>query len=251
MRRSSAIATSGRWRPSSARHGWVNGLDWDARGSRRYIRTSVEASLRRLGTDRIDLLQMHEPDPATPIDESLAALDELVHAGKVLYLGSSQFAGWQVVDAEWSARTRADEPVREHAGEVQRDRPGCGGELIPACLEVGVGLLPFFPLEHGLLTGKYHRGDPAPAAAGWLGRPTASCSRRPWDRIEAVTDFARSAVEAARRARGPRGATGRRVGHRGATTPEQVVANALRGVVPDGGRPRRARPHHRPLTRPR
>ena len=102
----------------------VNGLDWDARGSRRYIRTSVEASLRRLGTDRIDLLQMHEPDPATPIDESLAALDDLVHAGKALHLGSSQFKAWQVVDAEWSARTHGDEPVREHPGEVQRDRPG-------------------------------------------------------------------------------------------------------------------------------
>ena len=78
----------------------ANGPDWGARGSRRYIRIAVEASLRRLGTDWIDLYQLHTPDPHTPIEETLAALDELVQEGKVRYLGSSNLAGWQVVDAD-------------------------------------------------------------------------------------------------------------------------------------------------------
>jgi len=87
----------------------ANGPDWGVRGSRRYIRKAVEASLRRLGTDWIDLYQLHVPDLVTPIEETLAALSELVAEGKVRYLGSSQFAGWQVVDADWAARTAGSE----------------------------------------------------------------------------------------------------------------------------------------------
>ncbi len=83
-----------------------NGEDWGARGSRRYIQRAVESSLRRLQTDWIDLYQIHRPDPATPIEETLGALTELVRAGKVRYLGNSNFAGWQVADAEWVSRTR-------------------------------------------------------------------------------------------------------------------------------------------------
>src|SRR5918997_2463569 len=82
----------------------LGGNDFGARGSRRYIVRAVEASLRRLETDYIDLYQMHEPDPATPIEETLAALDDLVRAGKVRYLGNSNFAGWQIADADWTAR---------------------------------------------------------------------------------------------------------------------------------------------------
>ena len=85
--------------------GGVNGPDWGVRGSRRYIRKAVESSLQRLGTDWIDLYQLHFPDPVTPIEETLAALSELVAEGKVRYVGSSQFAAWQVVDADWTART--------------------------------------------------------------------------------------------------------------------------------------------------
>ena len=85
----------------------ANGPDWGVRGSRRYIRIAVEGSLRRLGTDWIDLYQLHTPDPHTPIEETLAALSELVTEGKVRYLGSSNFAGWQVLDADWTAQTRA------------------------------------------------------------------------------------------------------------------------------------------------
>src|SRR5579875_259975 len=88
------------------RRGLSNGEDWNARGSRRYVTKAVESSLRRLRTDWIDLYQLHRPDEATPIDETLSALDDLVHEGKVRYLGSSNFAGWQVAEAEWTARTR-------------------------------------------------------------------------------------------------------------------------------------------------
>jgi aryl-alcohol dehydrogenase-like predicted oxidoreductase len=84
----------------------INGPDWDARGGRRYVQRAVEASLRRLGTDHIDLYQLHRPDPLTPIEETLSALDDLVRVGKVRYLGSSNFAGWQIADAAWTAQAR-------------------------------------------------------------------------------------------------------------------------------------------------
>lgn len=84
----------------------ANGPDFGARGSRRYITTAVEASLRRLGTDRIDLYQLHTPDPLTPVEETLDALDDLVRAGKVRYIGHSNLAGWQIADAEHTARAR-------------------------------------------------------------------------------------------------------------------------------------------------
>ena len=85
--------------------GLSNGVDWGARGSRRYIRRAVESSLTRLRTDWIDLYQMHKPDPGTPIEETLSALSDLVHEGKVRYLGNSNFAAWQITEAEWTART--------------------------------------------------------------------------------------------------------------------------------------------------
>src|SRR3712207_8576216 len=88
----------------------LNGNDFGARGSRRYVMRAVEASLRRLDTDYIDLYQMHEPDPATPIDETLAALDDLVRSGKVRYLGNSNFTGWQIADADWTARAGGATP---------------------------------------------------------------------------------------------------------------------------------------------
>ncbi len=103
-----------------------------AHGSRRYVRRAVEASLRRLGTDYIDLYQLHRPDPGTPVEETLGAMSELVTEGKVLYLGSSNFAAWQVADADWVARTRGSEPVRQRAERVlalqppRRDRAGPG-----------------------------------------------------------------------------------------------------------------------------
>ena len=140
----------------------ANGPDWGVRGSRRYIRTAVEASLRRLGTDWIDLYQLHRPDPQTPIGETLAALDELVREGKVRYIGSSNLTGWQVVDADWTARSAGTERFVSAQNEYSLLERDVEEELVPACEHVGVGLLPFFPLASGLLTGKYRRGEPAP-----------------------------------------------------------------------------------------
>jgi aryl-alcohol dehydrogenase-like predicted oxidoreductase len=139
-----------------------NGEDWGARGSRRYITRAVEASLRRLRTDWIDLYQMHRPDPATPIEETLSALDDLVHQGKVRYLGSSNFTGWQVTEAEWIARTRNLQRFVSAQNEYSWLERDVEVDLVPALEQYGVGLLPYFPLASGLLTGKYRRGEPPP-----------------------------------------------------------------------------------------
>jgi aryl-alcohol dehydrogenase-like predicted oxidoreductase len=167
----------------------ANGPDWGVRGSRRYIRKAVEASLRRLGTDWIDLYQMHEPDPSTPIEETLSALHELVLDGVVRYIGSSNFAGWQVTDADWVARTAGLTRfvgAQNHYSLLSRE---VEKELVPACEHLGVGLLPFFPLEYGLLTGKYRRNDGPPAGS----RLEAQRSRyddADFDHIESLEAFA-------------------------------------------------------------
>lgn len=142
-----------------------NGLDADARGSRRYIRTAVESSLRRLRTDRIDLYQLHLPDPLTPMEETLAALTEVVREGKVRYIGSSNLAPWQVADADWQARTHGYERFISAQVEYSLLERGAQAELVPALEHYGVGLLPYFPLASGQLTGKYRRGEPVPAGS--------------------------------------------------------------------------------------
>jgi aryl-alcohol dehydrogenase-like predicted oxidoreductase len=144
------------------RRGGDNGEDWDARGSRRYIRRAVESSLTRLRTDWIDLYQLHRPDPATPIEETLSALSDLVRAGKVRYIGSSNFTGWQVADAEWTSRTRGFERFVSAQNEYNLLKRDVEDDLVPALEEYGIGLLPFFPLASGVLTGKYRRGEPPP-----------------------------------------------------------------------------------------
>lgn len=136
----------------------VNGVDHDARGSRRYIVRAVEASLRRLGTDWIDLYQFHTPDPATPIDETLRALDDLVRAGKVRYVGHSNRTGWQIAQAEYVARELGTErfvSAQNHYNLLDRRAEL---EVVPAAAEFGLGVLPYFPLANGLLTGKYSQG---------------------------------------------------------------------------------------------
>jgi len=153
---------------SSVRGG--NGADWGARGSRRYIRKAVERSLKRLRTDWIDLYQLHRPDPETPIEETLSALTDLVHEGKVRYIGSSNFAAWQVADAAWIARERGFERFVSAQNNYNLIEREVEAELVPACEHFGVGLLPYFPLASGLLTGKYQRGqEPAedPRMKAW------------------------------------------------------------------------------------
>jgi aryl-alcohol dehydrogenase-like predicted oxidoreductase len=210
----------------------VNGQDWGVRGSRRYLRTAVEASLRRLRTDRIDLLQMHEPDPRTPIDETLGALDDLVHAGKVLYVGNSNFAGWQVVEAELTARAAGTHRFVSSQPKYSLLDRSAEAELIPACLQFGLGVLPFFPLERGLLTGKYSRGQ-APPAGSRLSRDgfADALAHAPWDRIEALEEFARSRglslLDVAIGGLAAKPAVASVIA--GATTPEQIAANAKAG----------------------
>lgn len=169
--------------------GGVNGPDWGVRGSRRYVRRAVESSLARLGTDHIDLLQMHAPDPVTPIEETLAALQELVAEGKVRYLGSSNFAAWQVVDADWSARTAGTAPFVSSQNRYNLLDRSVEAELVPALEQVGVGLIPYVPLASGLLTGKYRRDQSAPEGTR-LTRMPDRLARADFDRIDALAALA-------------------------------------------------------------
>jgi len=146
----------------TSKRGNGNGADWGARGARRYVVRAVEASLRRLRTDWIDLYQLHRPDPLTPIEETLAALTDLVRAGKVRYIGSSNFTGWQVAEAEWMSRTRGLERMISAQNEYSWLERGLERDVVPALEHYGIGLLPYFPLASGLLTGKYRRGEAAP-----------------------------------------------------------------------------------------
>ncbi|GAA2510525.1 aldo/keto reductase [Pilimelia columellifera] len=217
--------------------GQLNGVDFGARGARRYIVRAVEGSLRRLGVDHIDLYQFHDPDPQTPIDETLSALDGLVRSGKVRYLGHSNFSGWQAGDADWTARTRGWTgfvSAQDHYNLLRRD---VEAELIPACQRYGLGLLPYFPLASGLLTGKYRRHEPAPAGAR-MARPryTARLAAAPWDTIEALEKFAtergRTMLDVAIGWLGAQPVVSSVIA--GATTPEQVRANVAAGAwTPD------------------
>jgi aryl-alcohol dehydrogenase-like predicted oxidoreductase len=167
----------------------ANGADHGVRGSRRYIRRAVDASLRRLGTDHIDLYQMHEPDPVTPLEETLTALQELVAEGKVRYIGSSNFAGWQVVEADWVARSNGTAAFVSAQNKYSLYDRSAEAELIPACEHVGVGLIPFFPLEYGLLAGRYKRGEPAPEGSKLAGS-SGRLENADFDRIERFEAFA-------------------------------------------------------------
>ncbi|MET7948674.1 aldo/keto reductase [Micromonospora sp. NPDC005324] len=212
----------------------LNGPDHGARGARRYIARAVEASLRRLGTDHIDLYQMHEPDPGTPIDETLAALDDLVRDGKVRYLGNSNFAGWQIADADWVASSNGRSrfiSAQNHYSLVERS---VEAEVIPACERFGLGMLPFFPLANGLLTGKYKREAQPPAGSRLSGggRYAERLAAADWDTIEAIEAYAAerglTMLQVAIGGLAAQPAVTSVIA--GATTPEQVRANAAAGV---------------------
>lgn len=171
------------------RRGNDNGKDWGARGSRRYVRRAVESSLTRLQTDWIDLYQLHQPDPLTPIEETLSVLDDLVHEGKVRYVGHSNFSGFQTAHAEWVARTRGFERFVSAQNEYSLLRTRAETELVPALQEYGIGLLPYFPLASGLLTGKYRRGADLPEGSR-LKAWGISVPDRDFDKVERLTAFA-------------------------------------------------------------
>lgn len=172
------------------KRGLSNGADWGARGSRRYLIRAVESSLRRLRTEWIDLYQLHWPDPATPIEETLSTLDDLVRAGKVRYIGSSNLRGWQVADAEWTARTRRLQRFVSAQNEYSLLNRGIETELVPALEEYRIGLLPYFPLASGLLTGKYRRGLAAPVNSRLANRPERLTDDA-FDKVESLESFAK------------------------------------------------------------
>lgn len=164
------------------------GPEWEAKGSRRYIRRAVEDSLRRLQTDWIDLYQLHQPDPLTPIEETLSTLDDLITEGKVRYIGHSNLAGWQVAEAEFTAQLSGHPKFISAQNEYSLIVRDAEDEVLPAVRAYGLGFLPFFPLYNGLLTGKYTR-DSRPADARITTQKAHLLDNAPWDSLEAYADF--------------------------------------------------------------
>ncbi|CAM5656975.1 oxidoreductase [Streptomyces avidinii] len=160
-----------------------------SRGGRAYIRRAVEASLRRLQTDHIDLYQLHSPDQAVPVAETLAALTELVTEGKIRYLGHSNFSGWQLAEAAHVARETGAAPFVSAQNEWSLLERSAERELVPAAVHYGVGVLPYFPLANGLLTGKIRRGAPVPAGSRLEGRDAYLTDER-LDIVEALAALA-------------------------------------------------------------
>jgi aryl-alcohol dehydrogenase-like predicted oxidoreductase len=201
-----------------------------AKGGRAYIRRAVEASLRRLQTDYIDLYQLHMPDPVTPVEETLAAGHELVQEGKVRYLGHSNFAGWQVARAAHLAKEQNATPfisAQNHYSLLERD---VEREVIPACEAYGLGMLPFFPLAMGLLTGKVRRESGPPEGSRLHGR-TGYVTEDKMDRVEALErwgkEHGRSLLEIAVGGLGAQPSVSSVIA--GATSPEQVHSNVAAG----------------------
>lgn len=159
------------------------------RGGRAYVRRAVEGSLRRLGTDRIDLYQYHTPDGVTPIEDTLGALDELVTEGKVRHVGHSNFAGWQFGAAEVAAAHRPGTArfvsAQNHYNLLDRRAEL---EVLPAARAFGLGVLPYFPLANGLLTGKYS-GGARPADGRLVHSKPQELERAPWDVVERLEQF--------------------------------------------------------------
>ncbi len=198
---------------------------------RHYIMRAVEDSLRRLRTDHLDLYQVHRPDPATPIEETFRALDDLVRDGKVRYVGCSNFAGWQLAEAEWAARAGGTVRFISAQNEYSLVDRRIEGDLVPAANAYGVGILPYFPLANGLLTGKYQRNHAMPDGARMTERPTRAeevLTDRNWTIAEKVADYAaargHSLLEAAIGWLASQDHVPSVIA--GATTPEQVAQNA-------------------------
>jgi len=166
----------------------ANGPDWGARGSRRYVRLAVEASLRRLQTDWIDLYQLHVPDPLTPIEETLAVLDDLITEGKVRYIGHSNLSGWQIADAEYVATLAGHPRFVSAQNEYSLLARGVEAEVLPAVNAYGLGFLPFFPLYNGLFTGKFSR-EGGPQGSRIMTIRKHLLDNAPWDAMEQYAAF--------------------------------------------------------------
>jgi aryl-alcohol dehydrogenase-like predicted oxidoreductase len=198
----------------------------------RWVAEAVEGSLRRLSTDRIDLYQQHAPDPNVPIEETLEALDKLVRAGKVREIGNSNFSGEQIDEAQAASENRGFArfvSAQNHFNLLQRDPLR---DVVPACLRDGLGILPYFPLASGLLTGKYRRSEPPPEGTRLSQLPEDRASRvmseRNFDEVERLSAFAaqrdRTILELAFAWLTAQPAMTSIIA--GATKPEQVAANA-------------------------
>ena len=198
--------------------------------SRRYIMSAVEDSLRRLKTDWIDLYQLHQPDPLTPLDETMQALDDLVTQGKIRYIGCSNLPSWQVVESQWISKSIGINRFVSCQDEYNILNRNIEAELIPAMQKYGCGLLPYFPLASGLLTGKYKRTE-MPEGARLTDMPTFAnriyLTDENFDIVDNLNKFAHktghSILELAFGWMASRPTTASIIA--GATKPEQIDAN--------------------------
>ena len=198
--------------------------------SRRYIMSAVEDSLRRLKTDWIDLYQLHQPDPLTPLDETMQALDDLVTQGKIRYIGCSNLPSWQVVESQWISKSLGLNRFVSCQDEYNILNRNVEAELIPAMQKYGCGLLPYFPLASGLLTGKYKRKE-MPEGARLTDMPTFAnriyLTDENFDIVDNLNKFAHktghSILELAFGWMASRPTTASIIA--GATKPEQIDAN--------------------------
>ncbi len=215
----------------ATKFGWGRGRDdhSEARGRPEYVREAIDGSLRRLGVDYVDLYQYHRPDGVTPVAETLGAMDELVRAGKVRFIGSSNFSAAEVEEADAASADRGFARFVTAQNRYSLLDREAERELVPVCERLGIGVIPYFPLESGLLTGKYRRGEPIPAGTRLAGRFDVSDEQ--WQRIEALEAFGRergrSLLEVAVAGLAAQPAVASVIA--GAMTPEQVRANAAAG----------------------
>jgi len=199
-----------------------------AKGGRGYIRLAVEKSLRRLRTDYIDLYQLHTPDPLTPIEETIAALDELVAEGKVRYIGHSNLSGWQLADAAHKSAART--PFISAQNQWSLVDRGVEAEVVPAAVHFGLGVLPYFPLANGMLTGKVRRGSELPAGSRIAARSHLVTDEK-LETVEALIEWgAERGVSILEIAIGGLAAQpGCASVIAGATSAEQIIANVAAG----------------------
>jgi aryl-alcohol dehydrogenase-like predicted oxidoreductase len=216
----------------ATKFGWGGGRDDHsvARGDPDYVRSAIDVSLQKLGTDYVDLYQYHRPDGVTPLEDTLGAMDELVRAGKVRYIGHSNFSAAQLAEVDDVAGARGLARCVSAQNEYSWLARGAERDLVPECGRRGLGLLPYFPLARGLLTGKYHRGEPAPDGTR-LAEQGLTDDVATWDRVEALDAFARDRglrlLDVAIGGLAAQPAVASVIA--GATTPEQVRANAAAG----------------------